>query len=266
MPVTLEAIAERTRETVDAARRERPLAAVQEQAEAAPAPRSLYDRMTSEDGSAHVIAECKRRSPSAGTIRADFDAVDIALQYENAGATGISCLTDEPFFGGSLQDLTAIRDAVGLPVLRKDFLVDPYQIWEARASGADAVLLISELLDPLLLDELAGIAGSLGMTSLIELHGPDQLDKVLPRIDEGRLLGVNNRNLRTMKTDIRHVTSMLEDLADHLPRVVCESGIRSHDDIETLRSHGIRNFLVGESLLKQDHPGTALRTLLGGNG
>merc|ERR1711923_182464 len=143
MPVTLEAIAERTRETVDAARRERPLSAMREQAEAAPVARSLYDRMTRDDGSAHVIAECKRRSPSAGTIRADFDAVDIALQYENAGATGISCLTDEPFFGGSLQDLAAIRGAVGLPVLRKDFLVDPYQIWEARASGADAVLLIA---------------------------------------------------------------------------------------------------------------------------
>ncbi|HBZ97736.1 MAG: indole-3-glycerol phosphate synthase [Phycisphaerae bacterium] len=263
MPVTLEAIAERTRETVAAAQRERPIEVVQERAADSTPPRSLYGVMTREDGATHVIAECKRRSPSAGSIRDDFDAVDIALQYENAGATGISCLTDGPFFGGSLEDLTAIRGAVELPVLRKDFLVDPYQIWEARAAGADAVLLIAELLDAPLLDELVGIADSLGMTCLIELHGIEQLDKVLAFAGEGRLVGINNRNLRTMRTDIRHVTSMLEDLADHLPSVVCESGIRSHADVTQLRSHGIRNFLVGESLLKQEHPGTALRTLLG---
>ena len=263
MTVTLEAIAERTRETVAAARRERPIESVQERAADSAPVRSLYDVMTREDGATHVIAECKRRSPSAGTIRDDFDAVGIALQYENAGATGISCLTDEPFFGGSLDDLTAIRGGVGLPVLRKDFLVDPYQIWEARAAGADAVLLIAELLDAPLLDELVGIADSLGMTCLIELHGAEQLDKVLACAGPGRLVGVNNRNLRTMQTDIRHVTSMLDGLADHLPSVVCESGIRSHADIMQLRSHGIRNFLIGESLLKQDHPGTALRTLLG---
>ena len=266
MHVTLEAIAERTRETVDAARRDRPLSLLQEQGAIAPPPRSLFDAMTCDDDRVHVIAECKRRSPSAGTIRDDFDAVDIALQYENAGATGISCLTDAPFFGGSLGDLSAIRSHSALPVLRKDFLIDPYQVWEARAAGADAVLLIAELLEQDLLVELVGIADELGMSSLIELHGNDQLEKVLSCAGHGHLVGVNNRNLQTMQTDIDHVTGMLDALSHHLPSVVCESGIRTHDDIVRLSELGIRNFLVGESLLKAERPGDALRSLLGGCG
>lgn len=239
---------------------------LREQVPAAPAVRSLFDAMTRDDGRVHVIAECKRRSPSAGTIRDDFDAVDIALQYENAGATGISCLTDGPFFGGSLGDLSAIRSRSDLPVLRKDFLVDPYQVWEARIAGADAVLLIAELLEQDLLDELVGLADELGMTSLIELHGDEQLDKVLSCAGPGHLLGVNNRNLKTMRTDVDHVQGMLDALAEHLPSVVCESGIRTHDDIVRLGALGIRNFLVGESLLKSERPGDALRSLLGDSG
>ncbi len=219
--------------------------------------------MTADDDRIHIIAECKRRSPSAGTIRDEFDPVDIALQYENAGAMAISCLTDEPFFGGSLEDLSRIRQRVGLPVLRKDFLVDAYQLWEARAAGADAVLLIAELLEPDLLADLVGLADELGLASLIELHGADRLPMVMGHAGHGHLLGVNNRNLKTMETSTDHVLGMLGELQGHLPCVVCESGIRSHDDIRRLAEHGPRNFLVGESLLRQESPGTALRTLLG---
>ena len=266
MPITLEAIAERTRETVDAARRERPLALLQQQVASSPAPRPFFEAMTADDERVHIIAECKRRSPSAGTIRDDFDPVDIALQYENAGAVAISCLTDEPFFGGSLEDLTRIRQHVGLPVLRKDFLIDPYQVWEARAAGADAVLLIAELIDPALLADLVGLADELGLASLIELHGADRLPTVIAHAGHGHLLGVNNRNLRTMETSTDHVLGMIGELQTHLPSVVCESGIRSHDDVRRLKEHGLRNFLVGESLLRQESPGTALRALLGASG
>ena len=265
MPITLEAIAERTRETVDASRRDRPLSVLQDEVLVAPEPRPFFEAMTRDDGRVHVIAECKRRSPSAGTIRDDFDPVDIALQYENAGAVAISCLTDEPFFGGSLADLSEIRGKSTLPILRKDFLVDAYQVWEARAAGADAILLISELLESDQLGELVGLADELGMASLIELHGAEQLDSVLAHAGQGHLLGVNNRNLRTMTTDTNHILGMLDDLQPHLDSVVCESGIRTHEDIVRLQEHGLRNYLVGESLLRKPRPGAALRTLIGGS-
>ena len=204
MHVTLEAIAERTRDTVESSRRDRPLELLREQVTAAPAARSLFDAMTC-DERVHVIAECKRRSPSAGTIRDDFDAVDIALQYENAAATGISCLTDGPFFGGSLGDLSAIRSRGALPVLRKDILGDPYQVWEARIAGADAVLLIAELLEQDLLVDLGGLADELGMTSLIELHGDEQLDKVLsdPLTRNAEAMKVARPGLPTNSTTLR---------------------------------------------------------------
>lgn len=265
MPITLEAIAERTRDTVDASKRERPLPLLREEILSAPEPRQFFEAMTRDDGRVHVIAECKRRSPSAGTIRDDFDPVDIALQYENAGAVAISCLTDEPFFGGSLGDLSEIRAKSTLPILRKDFLVDAYQVWEARAAGADAILLIADLLESDLLGELVGLADELGMASLIELHDADQLDSVLAHAGRGHLLGVNNRNLRTMTTDTNHILGMLDDLQPHLASVVCESGIRTHEDITRLQTHGLRNYLVGESLLRQPKPGVALRTLIGGS-
>ena len=236
MPITLQDIAERTRRTVDAARVERPLPDVQADVDARPAPRDFFGAVTgsSEQVGVRVIAEFKRCSPSGGEIRPGADPMDIARRYENAGAVAISCLTDAPFFGGSLKDLSAIREAVDLPILRKDFMIDPYQVWEASAAGADAILLIAELLSDELLDELATLADSLGLTSLIEVHDRDNLLRIKPHLTGRRLLGVNNRNLRTMTTDLAHVEAMRDLLAEHMDILICESGIRTSDDIARL--------------------------------
>lgn len=263
MPTTLQDIAKRTRQTVDAARVDRPLDVLQSEVDACPPPRDFFEAVTgcSQQGGVEVIAEFKRRSPSGGEIRPDADPVDIARRYENAGAVAISCLTDGPFFGGSLGDLAAIRGAARLPVLRKDFMIDAYQVWEARAAGADAILLISELLSDDLLDELAALADTLGMATLIEVHDRDNLLRVKGHLHGRRLLGVNNRNLRTMTTDLAHVEAMLESLDEHMNILVCESGIRTPDDIQRLGRNGMRRFLIGETLLRADDPGEALRRL-----
>jgi len=264
MPITLQDIAERTRRTVDAARIERPLDELQSKVEASSGPRDFFGAVTGsrEQVGVRVIAEFKRCSPSGGEIRSEADPMDIARRYENAGAVAISCLTDAPFFGGSLDFLAAVRKAVDLPILRKDFMIDPYQVWEAREAGADAILLIAELLSNEQLDELAGLADELGLTTLIEVHDQDNLLRIRNRLHGRRLLGVNNRNLRTMTTDLAHVEAMRELLAEHLDILVCESGIRTRDDIERLRRIDIKRFLIGETLLRADDPGLALEDLL----
>ena len=214
-----------------------------------------------------VIAEIKRRSPSAGLIRDDFDPVDIAKRYHKNGAAALSCLTEPNFFGGDLGFIQSIRKAVPLPVLRKDFLIDPYQVYEARAAGADAILLIAECLSEELLAEMLEIAESLSMTTLLEIHDEKNLDIALDIFVEHRplraLLGINNRDLSTMTTDIRHTLDLLSRVADR-SIVVSESGIRSHDDLLMLREHDVRIVLVGESLMKQPDPGAALAELLTG--
>ncbi len=207
-----------------------------------------------------VIAEVKKTSPSAGVLRADFDPVAIARIYEENGASAISVLTDEPFFQGHLAYLTAIRQAVALPVLRKDFIVDRYQIIEARAAGADAVLLIAEILGvkelPTLLNEIHG----LGMQALVELYERDNLKRVL---DAGaKIVGVNNRNLRTFVTSLEHTL----ELVDEVPRDCClvsESGIRTRDDMVRLQSAGVKAVLIGETFMRAVDIGHKLRELLG---
>ncbi len=268
MPVTLDEIVERTRETVAGNKELAPLESLQERVGDAPSPRNFFSAVVNGNGPGgiNVIAEFKRRSPSAGVIREDDDPVGIASRYENAGAVAISCLTDGPFFGGSMEDLAAIRGGTGLPVLRKDFLVDPYQVWEARAGGADAVLLIAELLSEGQLMDMMILAHELGMTSLVEVHDVENLLRVQPHLGFPHpgycLLGVNNRNLATMKTDPSHVLRMLDLVGEHVDVLVCESGIRTREDIERLHGHGIRRFLIGESLLVHEDPGIALRKLL----
>lgn len=216
-------------------------------------------------GSTSVIAEIKRKSPSAGIIRESFDPVAIALAYEKAGATAISCLTDTHFFGGKLEFIEQIRSAVALPVLRKDFVVDEYQIWEARAAGADAVLLIAEVLsEGQLLDGMI-LAQELGMTSLVEVHDMENLLKVQQHIGFPHagycLLGINNRNLETMTTDLNHTIRMI-DVVDSPRNVVSESGISEPEDLDRLRALGVHIVLVGESLMKQPCPGEALASLI----
>jgi indole-3-glycerol phosphate synthase len=264
MPTTLQDIAERTRETVEAARVARPQAELESAVDACTSPRDFFGAVTgrSQEDGVRVIAEFKRCSPSGGAIRPGADPADIARRYENAGAAAISCLTDGPYFDGALADLAAIRDAVALPMLRKDFMIDPYQVWEARAAGADAILLIAELLADDQLDALATLADALGLTSVIEVHDRENLLRVKPHLHGRRLLGVNNRNLRTMTTDLAHVEAMLDDLADHMDILVCESGIGTRNDIERLGRVGIHRFLIGESLLRAEDPGRALQSLL----
>lgn len=212
-----------------------------------------------------VIAEIKQRSPSAGQIRDDFDPVAIAKQYTEAGAAAISCLTDEKYFGGHLGYIQSIKAAMPLPVLRKDFVVDEYQIWEARAAGADAVLLIAEVLPEARLVDLMILCRELGMTTLVEAHSPENLLRAKQHIGFPHagysLLGINNRDLSTMTTDLNH-TFRLADMLDDTRVLVSESGIRTHDDLVRLRQHGVNIVLVGEHLMRQPDPGVALRDML----
>ena len=204
-----------------------------------------------------LIAEIKRASPSAGVIREDFDAAELAKTYATAGATCLSVLTDGPYFQGDADHLRAARAAVELPVLRKDFMLDAWQIYESRAMGADCVLLIMAALTDRELEELAR---ALDMDVLVEVHSRQELDRALGL--ETQLIGINNRNLKTLATDL----TTTEELASHVPSdrfLVAESGIRSHADVLRLQAAGASCFLVGESLLRQADVGAATRALLG---
>lgn len=210
--------------------------------------------------SVQLIAEVKRASPSAGLIRDDFDPVNIATCYAEAGAACISVLTDAPFFQGSIEYLRQIRQSVSLPLLRKDFIIDRYQLLQARAAGADCVLLIAECLSSDQLCRLHDQACELGMQTLIELFEPDNLDAVLKT--GTRLVGINNRNLRTFETSLEHTLKLRPSIpSDRL--VVGESGIASHDDLVRLGRGGVKAVLVGESLMRQGDIRAATRRLLG---
>ncbi|MEN0109510.1 MAG: indole-3-glycerol phosphate synthase TrpC, partial [Planctomycetota bacterium] len=214
-------------------------------------------------GPIKLIAEVKKASPSAGLIRADFDPVAIAGAYAASGASCVSVLTDAPHFQGSLDYLRAIRAAVPLPVLRKDFLIDEHQVVEARAAGADAVLLIAECLTPAELADLHGLATEeLGMTALVELYEPENLPAVLAC--KPRLVGVNNRDLRTMTVDLGHCLRLREGLPPEVA-FVGESGIKTAADAQRLRTAGVDAMLVGESLMRQPDIAAATAALLGGN-
>jgi indole-3-glycerol phosphate synthase len=207
-----------------------------------------------------VIAEVKKASPSAGVIRADFDPVAIARTYEQHGAACVSVLTDEPSFQGSLSYLTAIRAAVRLPLLRKDFLLDRYQVLEARAAGADAVLLIAEILDDDTLKYLLEETRALGMEALVELYDRANLPRVLAA--GATLVGINNRDLRTFATRLEHTLELAAEVPAEVT-LVSESGIRGRADVERLLAAGVRAVLVGESLMRAADVGRALAELLG---
>lgn len=207
-----------------------------------------------------LIAEVKKASPSAGLIRPDFDPVTIARHYEVAGATCLSVLTDEHFFQGHLNYLRDIRQIVRIPVMRKEFIIDRYQIAEARVAGADCVLLIAECLDDVQLHDLYGYARSLGMDVLIELYDLENVPRVLAT--GTKLLGINNRDLRTFVTSLEHTFTVKKLVPDDV-LLVSESGIGTHADILRLRSEGIGAVLVGESLMRQSDIGVAVRTLMG---
>lgn len=210
-----------------------------------------------------VIAEVKKASPSKGIIRADFDPRDIALRYEAAGAAAISVLTEPLHFLGSLDHLEAVRGAVAVPLLRKDFIVDIYQLVEARASGADAVLLIAAVLDRPHLRDLLQAASELKLSALVEVYDLSELDRI--DFDEVSILGVNNRDLRTFEVDVEHSLRVFEHVPAHVVRV-SESGLSAARELIHLRENGVDAVLIGESFMKEDDPGEALRVLMDESG
>ena len=208
----------------------------------------------------NVIAECKRRSPSRGVLAPEYDPVRIARAYAGGGAAAISVLTEPTFFDGALAHLQAVRAAVDVPLLRKDFVVDEYQLFEARANGADAVLLIVAALDQAALESLQARAWQLGLATLVEVHDREELSRA---VESGaRVIGVNNRNLRTLKVDVK----ASDDLAARMPKgivAVSESGLQSRTDLERLAAAGYGAFLIGERFMTDPDPAAAIRLLIG---
>jgi indole-3-glycerol phosphate synthase len=215
----------------------------------------------------NLIAEVKKASPSAGVIRADFDPVKIAEIYAASGADALSVLTDEKYFQGHLNFIHSIRDVVKLPVLRKDFIIDPYQVYESRAAGADAILLIAECLETSQLIDLQILATELTLTCLIEVHDIDNLMRVRDQVigfphRSYSLLGINNRDLRTFKTDLGTTLRVTELVEDHSV-LISESGINTRADIQKLAAAGVRAALIGESLMRSDDIPAKIRELFG---
>ncbi|HEV3004010.1 MAG TPA: indole-3-glycerol phosphate synthase TrpC [Pirellulales bacterium] len=259
MPTILDEILAHKRREVAAAKAARPESALEKELASAPPPRDFFAALAA-PGPIKLIAEVKKASPSKGVIRTDFDPLSIARTYEAHGATCLSVLTDERYFQGRLDDLSRVRAALSLPVLRKDFMLERYQLLEARAAGADAVLLIAECLDDCRLRALHTQAIELGLTPLVELHEPENLPRVLEA--GATLIGVNNRDLRTFATDLEHTLRLREQI----PRecmIVAESGIRSRADVERLEAAEVDAFLVGETFMSRPDIGAAVDELLG---
>jgi len=262
-PDILKKIVAHKREEVEAAKARFPLECLRDRLvmlEDQPRGFARALRATAESGWTTVIAEIKKGSPSKGIIREDFDPIEIAETYQEAGATCLSVLTDEKFFLGHLNYLGQVREAVGLPLLRKDFICDPYQIVEARASGADAVLLIAAMLDLGQLRDFSAQAAELHLDVLLEVHDEKELERALQTDCE--LIGINNRSLHTFTTDLA-TTERLLPLIPSDRFVVSESGINSHADVVRLRGAGAKGFLVGESLMCETDIGAKLKELMG---
>ncbi|RIK76002.1 MAG: indole-3-glycerol phosphate synthase TrpC [Planctomycetota bacterium] len=259
MSTILDKIVVTKRFEIDTAKRAVSEAALRERLGDAP-PRRDFFAALSAPGPIKLIAEVKKASPSVGLIRADFDPVAIAKTYAAHGAACLSVLTDEPYFQGRLEYLAAIRAAVDLPLLRKDFILDTYQLVEARLAGADAVLLIAECLDDCNLRKLHNAALELGLAPLVELYEPANLPRVLAA--GATLIGVNNRDLRTFDVDFEHTLRIRRDVPDDCI-LVGESGIRTRADVEKLEAAGVDAILVGESLMREPDIGAAVDRLLG---
>ncbi|MGV1014868.1 MAG: indole-3-glycerol phosphate synthase TrpC [Methyloceanibacter sp.] len=263
MSQVLDKILSYKRQEVESAKQAVDAKALRAQAEAAspvrPFAEALRDQLA--QGQFALIAEIKKASPSKGLIRADFDPPALARAYESGGATCLSVLTDAPSFQGQPGHLTVAREATRLPVLRKDFMIDPYQVLESRALGADCILVIMAAVDDVTARDLTEAARDLGMDVLAEVHDEAELDRALAL--DAHLIGINNRDLRSFATDL----AVTERLAPRVPRdriVIAESGIFAHEDLTRLASCGVNTFLVGESLMRQQDVAKATRALLTG--
>ncbi|WP_299178293.1 indole-3-glycerol phosphate synthase TrpC [uncultured Neptuniibacter sp.] len=209
-------------------------------------------------GRSAVIAEAKKASPSKGLLREPFIPAEIARSYESGGASCLSVLTDKDFFQGSESYLVEARAACSLPVIRKDFIIDPYQVYEARAMGADCILLIVSALEDQQMADLNGLACELGMDVLIEVHGADELERALPL--GNRLVGINNRNLHTFEVTLNNTFDLLNMIPEDRI-VVTESGIHCREDVQAMREHNVHSFLVGEAFMRASDPGQKLKEL-----
>ena len=256
----LKRILTQKRAEVRSARSVRTLAQIRKAAYRLPAEPGRFEKALRRSGKIAVIAEIKRRSPSKGLIRKDFRPEWIARRYAACGACALSVLTDKRFFGGSLAILKRVRKAVGLPILRKDFIVDAYQLYEAKLAGADAVLLIAAALPKRKLISLSREATKLGLDVLFEVHDRKEMAAIRPA--HPRLVGINNRDLKTFRVDLG-VTSELSRLSPRGALLVSESGIFSSEDIRSLETKGVKAVLVGEALMREKDPGAALKKLLG---
>jgi len=258
----LKKILETKRAEVDAASAAHALSKVRDEAWAAPDARdfagSIHARILADKPA--VIAEIKKASPSKGVIRADFHPAEIARSYEKGGAACLSVLTDATYFQGSADYLREARAACKLPVLRKDFMIDKYQVYEARAMGADCILLIAAALDLSKMHELEDLAHDLGMAVLVEVHDGEELQQALQL--ETPLIGINNRNLRTFEVSLQTTLDLLKQMPDDRC-VVTESGIFTPEDVALMRSHDVHTFLVGEAFMRQPDPGAELARVFG---
>jgi indole-3-glycerol phosphate synthase len=267
IPDILQQIVQTKKEEVAAAKSRVSLDRLKEQCAALEVPRNFFAALTKEpEGLVNIIAEVKKASPSAGTLKADFDPVAMAKIYHAAGADALSVLTDEKYFQGKLEYIAAIKKEVPLPVLRKDFIVDPYQVWEARAAGADAILLIAEILTDALMIDLQILATELKLTTLVEVHEMDSLLRVNSTVSFPHasyyLLGINNRDLRTFSVDIGN-TVRLAEFVENKHILVSESGIKDRADVQRMAAAGVRTLLIGETLMKSGDVGGTMANLKG---
>lgn len=262
----LDKILAHKRDEVQAAKERLPYDSLQSEALQLPrwvAGRPRFSEALRQSEDVAIIAEVKKASPSKGVIRADFDPVHLAQTYAQEGAAAISVLTDERFFQGSLAHFDAVRQAVTLPLLRKEFIIDPYQVYEAKLHGADAILLIVAALDPALLRDLNQLADELGLESLVEVHTEAELETALEI--GATVIGINNRNLATFHTTLEVTKGLVRHIPDHVT-IVSESGISSRGDILYVRELGVHAVLIGEALTREDDVAAKLRLLLGREG
>ncbi|MEH1899142.1 MAG: indole-3-glycerol phosphate synthase TrpC [Nostoc sp.] len=261
----LEEIVSHKRQEVAQMQQQLPLASLQQQLIAAPTVRNFLTALQQNPNQPSLIAEIKKASPSRGIIRADFDPVAIAQAYEQGGAACLSVLTDYKFFQGSFDNLRRVRQHVALPLLCKEFIIDPYQIYLARTAGADAVLLIAAILSDQELQDFLRVIHDLGMNALVEVHTLAELDRVI-KLDDLRLVGINNRNLEDFTVDLGITQQLLTQRHQYLQSlditVVSESGLYTPADLSLVAEAGVRAVLVGESLVKQSDVEEAVRSLL----